>query len=301
VTTTAAATRAVQSAAVAAGKAARADGPRRRRGSTTGRLNPASSLGLGVTVLWLSIVVLLPLSAVVGQGFGSGLATFWSTISGRLARDAIILTVVVSLLVALMNAVMGTVIAWVLVRDEFRGKRLVEIIIDVPFALPTIVAGVVMLALYGGDSPVGIHLVGTRAGIFVALLFVTLPFTVRAVQPVLIDLDRDVEEAAASLGAGPFATFRRVVLPAILPALLTGTALAFARALGEYGSIVLISSNLPYKTEIASYYIYSKIQDADDPTRSLHQASAVAVVLLLASALVLVVLEILQRRVARRG
>jgi sulfate transport system permease protein len=189
----------------------------------------------------------------------------------------------------------------VLVRDDFPGKRLVEVVIDVPFALPTIVAGLVMLSLYGGDSPVGIHLVGTRIGIVIALLFVTLPFTVRTVQPVLIDLDRDVEEAAASLGAGPVTTFRRVVLPAILPALLSGAALAFARALGEYGSVVLISSNLPFKTEIAASFIYAKIQDADNPEASLQQAAAVATVLLLASALVLVVLELVQRRVARRA
>ncbi|MCW2529746.1 MAG: Sulfate transport system permease protein [Pseudonocardiales bacterium] len=273
---------------------------RRRKNSSLPPLSGASGLGLGVILLWLSIVVLLPLAAVVGKGFNDGIGGFFDAITSREARTALTLTLIISFAVAVINAVMGTVIAWVLVRDEFPGKRLVEVVIDVPFALPTIVAGLVMLSLYGGDSPVGIHLVGTRIGIVVALLFVTLPFTVRTVQPVLIDLDRDVEEAAASLGAGPFTTFRRVVLPAILPALLSGAALAFARALGEYGSVVLISSNLPFKTEIASSFIYAKIQDADNPEASLQQAAAVATLLLLASALVLVILELVQRRVARR-
>ena len=274
---------------------------RRRRKSSLPGLNPASGIGLGVTLLWLSVVVLLPLAAVVGKGFGEGLGGFVDAVTAREPRDALILTLAISLAVALVNAVMGTIIAWVLVRDDFPGRRLVEVVIDVPFALPTIVAGLVMLTLYGGGSPVGIHLVGTRTGIVIALLFVTLPFTVRTVQPVLIDLDRDVEDAAASLGAGPFTTFRRIVLPAILPAVLSGTALAFARALGEYGSVVLISSNLPFKTEIAASFIYAKIQDADNPEHSLQQAAAVATLLLLASALVLVALELVQRRVARRG
>jgi sulfate transport system permease protein len=284
-----------------AGVALAAPVRRRRKNSSLPPLSGASGLGLGVILLWLSIVVLLPLAAVVGKGFNDGIGGFFDAITSREARTALTLTLIISFAVAVINAVMGTIIAWVLVRDDFPGKRLVEVVIDVPFALPTIVAGLVMLSLYGGDSPVGIHLVGTRIGIVVALLFVTLPFTVRTVQPVLIDLDRDVEEAAASLGAGPFTTFRRVVLPAILPALLSGAALAFARALGEYGSVVLISSNLPFKTEIAASFIYAKIQDADNPEASLQQAAAVATVLLLASALVLVILELVQRRVARRG
>jgi sulfate/thiosulfate transport system permease protein len=176
-----------------------------------------------------------------------------------------------------------------------------EVVIDVPFALPTIVAGLVMLTLYGGSSPIGVHLVGTRTGLFVALLFVTLPFTVRTVQPVLLDLDREAEQAATSLGAGPTVVFGRIVLPALLPAILSGTALSFARALGEYGSVVLISSNLPFKTQIASSIIYGKLQDADHPVASVRAASAIAAVLLLASALVLIALETIQHRVARRG
>ncbi|SOD74157.1 sulfate transport system permease protein [Jatrophihabitans sp. GAS493] len=275
---------------------------RRKSHSTeSSRLRLGSGLGLGIAVLWLSLVVLLPLAAVVGKGFSDGWQGFWDAITSPEVLSAFRLTVGLSLGVAVVNAVMGTLIAWVLVRDSFPGQRVVAVVIDVPFALPTIVAGLVMLTLYGGDSPIGVHLVGTRVGIFVALLFVTLPFTVRTVQPVLIDMDQDVEEAAASLGAGPFTVFRRVVLPSILPAILAGTSLSFARALGEYGSIVLISSNLPFKTEIASAIIYGKLQDADNPTQSVREAAAIATLLLLASAVVLILLEIVQRRVNRRG
>jgi len=251
--------------------------------------------------MWLSLLVLLPLAAVTAKAFGGGWHGFYAAISDREAVAALELTVGLSIAVALVNAVMGTLIAWVLVREPFPGQRLVEMVIDVPFALPTIVAGLVMLTLYGAESPADVHLVGTRAGIFVALLFVTLPFTVRTVQPVLMDMDRDVEEAAASLGAEPLTVFRRVVLPSILPAALSGTSLAFARALGEYGSVVLISSNLPFKTEIASALIYGKLQDAEDPTTSVRAAASIATVLLAISALVLVLMELVQRRVARRG
>jgi sulfate transport system permease protein len=189
----------------------------------------------------------------------------------------------------------------VLVRRRFPGVGIFEMVIDIPFALPTIVAGLVMLTLYNADSPVGITLVGTRTGLLVTLLFVTLPFTVRTVQPVLLAIERDVEEAAASLGAGPVATFRRVILPQILPAIVSGAVLSFARALGEYGSLVLISSNLPFQTEIASSVIYGKLQDADNAGRSTQQASAIAAILLGASAVVLIVADVLQRRESRRG
>jgi sulfate transport system permease protein len=269
--------------------------------SDTQRLRPVSSTGLGVVVIWLSLLVLLPLAAVVGKAFGSGWHDFADALTNRENLAALRLTIGLSFAVAVVNAVMGTLVAWVLVRDQFPGKRIFELVIDLPFALPTIVAGVVLLSLYGGDSPVGIHLVGTRWGIFVALLFVTLPFSVRTAQPVLLDLDRDVEEAAASLGAGPLTVFRRVILPAILPAVLSGAALSFARALGEYGSVVLISSNLPFKTEIASSIIYGKLQDADNAAASEQQAAAIATILLVASAIVLIALELTRRRVGRRG
>jgi sulfate transport system permease protein len=264
-------------------------------------LGSASASSLGVIVLWMSLLVLLPLAAVLGKAFGSGWHGFTAAVTQPATASAIKLTVVLAVLVAIVNCVMGTLVAWVLVRERFRGSSLLEFVIDIPFALPTIVAGLVMLALYGGDHPFGPYLVGTRTGLFVTLLFVTLPFTVRTVQPVLLDLDRDAEQAAASLGASAPSVFRRIVLPQVLPAMASGAALSFARALGEYGSIVLISSNLPFKTEIASSIIYGKLQDADHPARSTQQAAAIAALLLLASAIVLVILDLLQRRVARRG
>jgi sulfate transport system permease protein len=263
------------------------------------RLGSGSGLSLGVVVTWLSLVVMLPLAAVVGKAFGSGWPSFYDTVTNSETAAALRLTVGLALGAAAVNAVMGTLVAWVLVRERFAGAGAVEMVIDLPFALPTIVAGLVLLGLYGPNSPVHLNLVGSRIGLFVALLFVTLPFTVRAVQPVLLDLDRDAEQAAASLGAGPLTTFRRIVLPPLLPAIMSGAALSFARALGEYGSLVLISSNIPFKTEFAAALIYGKYQSTDiDGTR---QAAAVASVLLLASAIVLAVLAALQRRLVRRG
>ena len=182
----------------------------------------------------------------------------------------------------IVNAIFGTLIAWVLVRDEFPGKRIVNALIDLPFALPTIVIGLVLLALYGSGSPLGIDVAFTRASIALALLFVTLPFVVRSVQPVLIELDRSMEEAAASLGAGPLTVLRRIVLPALTPAIVSGVALSFARAVGEFGSLVLITGNLPFKTEVGSVYIFGQIQDENLPA-----AAAVSVVLLLAALIVL--------------
>ncbi len=168
-------------------------------------------------VLWLSLIVLLPLSAVVAKSLDGGVGAFWDAVSSRQAVDALRFTLLVSFAVALVNAVAGTLIAWVLVRDSFPGKRFVNALIDLPFALPTIVAGIVLLALYGHDSPVGIDVAFTRGAVALALLFVTLPFVVRSVQPVLIELDRDMEEAAASLGASGWTTFRRIVLPNLGP------------------------------------------------------------------------------------
>src|SRR3954447_18682717 len=210
--------------------------PRRRpRPVSSGRLTPVSGLGLGIGVLWLSLIVLVPIAAIVVTSFQGGAATFWSTVTATEAMDTLRLTVGEALLATVVNAGFGTLIAWVLDRDRFVGKRLIEVVIDIPFALPTIVAGLVLISLYGPQSPFGLHLSGTRQGIFVALLFVTLPFVVRSVQSVLIEMDTDVEEAAASLGAGGFTVFRRIILPTLAPAILAGSALAFARALGEYG------------------------------------------------------------------
>jgi sulfate transport system permease protein len=260
------------------------------------RLRAGSAAGLGAAVVWLSLLVLLPLAAVVVKASGVGWSGLVDALTGREARSALVFTVTSAALVSLVNAVMGTLVAWVLVRDRFWGKRLVEVVIDIPFALPTIVAGLVVLTLYGSSSPIGINWYATKPGVIVALLFVTLPFVVRTVQPVLLALETDVEQAAASLGASPVTIFRRIVLPAIVPAIASGTALAFARAMGEYGSVVLISGGLQYKTEVSSMYVYSQLQDGD-----LAAASATATVLLIVSLIVLILLELLQRRAARRG
>ena len=183
---------------------------------------------------------------------------------------------------AAINAVAGTLIAWVLVRDEFRGKGIVNSLIDLPFALPTIVAGLTLLALYGPKGPVGIDVAYTRTAVILALLFVTLPFVVRAVQPVLMELDKEMEEAAASLGAGNLTIFRRVILPNLTPAILAGVALAFARSVGEFGSLVLITGNLPFNTEVASVFIFGQIE-----SDRVVGAAAVSVVLLAISFVVL--------------
>jgi sulfate transport system permease protein len=254
-----------------------------------------AGLVLGVGVIWLSLLVLIPLSAVVWNAGGDGWSGFWSAVTQREALDALRLTVLSSLAVSAINAVMGTLLAWVLVRDPFPGRRLVEIVIDIPFALPTIVAGLVLLALYGPTSPLGIDLLGSQRAIAFALLFVTVPFVVRTVQPVLMSLDTEAEQAAKSLGASGFTTFRRIVLPAILPAIASGTALAFARAMGEYGSVLLISGGVLH-AEVSSMYAFKQIQNFDYTG-----AAATATVLLVVSLVVIVSLDVLQRRVARRG
>jgi sulfate transport system permease protein len=245
------------------------------------------SLGLGVATLWLSVIVLLPLAAVVAKSFEGGLSGFWDAIT---ALAALTLTVAVSALVAVIDVSTGTLIAWVLVRDEFRGKNLVNAIIDLPFALPTIVASIVLLALYGPHSPIGLDLYATRPALVVALLFVTLPFVVRSVQPVLMEVDREAEEAAASLGAGGWTCFRRIILPALRPALLGGAGLAFARAIGEFGSVVLIGGGIPRDTEVASQYIAKQVE-IDRPA----SAAAVSVALLFISFAVLFVLRRVRR------
>jgi sulfate transport system permease protein len=244
----------------------------------------------GVVLTWLSIIVLIPLGAVVFRSFDEGLGAFWSAIEQPEAVAAIKLTVVASLIIVAINAVMGTMIAWVLVRDEFRGKKIVNSIIDLPFALPTIVAGLTLLALYGNDSPIGVNITYTRVAVVLALLFVTLPFVVRAVQPVLHELDEEMEEAAASLGASNFKIFRSIVLPNLTPAIIAGCALAFARAIGEFGSLVLITGNIPFDTEVASVYIFGRIE-SDNTTA----AAAVAVLLLFIAVAVLFALNLFGR------
>jgi sulfate/thiosulfate transport system permease protein len=249
----------------------------------------SGALALGIVTVWLSVIVVLPLAAVVVRSTDGGLDAFWSSVSSRQAVSALRFTLLVSLVVAAINAAAGTLIAWVLVRDEFPGKRAVNAIIDLPFALPTIVAGLILLALYGPTSPAGINVAYTQTAVALALLFVTLPFVVRSVQPVLIELDREMEEAATSLGASPATVFRRIILPNLVPAILSGSALAFARAVGEFGSLVLISGNIPFHTQVASVYVFKQLE-SDNPVG----AAAVSVVLLVLSLVVLIGLRALE-------
>ena len=243
---------------------------------------------------YLSVIALIPLSAVVLKSTEKGLDGFWTSISNPQAWAALKLTLITSVIVVIVNAIVGTVIAWVLVRDEFRGKSLMNSIIDLPFALPTIVAGLTLLAIYGPRGPFGIDVAFTRFAIVLALLFVTLPFVVRAVQPVLIELDREVEQAAESLGASKWVTFTRVILPALYPAIIAGCGLAFARAVGEFGSLVLITGNIPFKTQAASVFIFSQVE-----SDNISGAAAVSVLLLVISFVVLLGFGWLSRKAVR--
>jgi sulfate transport system permease protein len=266
------------------GRAAVAD---RRAGSTPALVGAAS--------IWLSVIVLLPLAAIVWQSGKGGWSAFASAITSSAALESFRVTLTVAVGVTIVNAFFGLLVAWVLTRDRFAGKRLIDAVIDLPFALPTIVASLVMLALYGPGSPVKLHLQHTKWGIGVALLFVTLPFVVRTVQPVLLELDRETEEAAASLGATNPVIFVRVILPALLPALLTGAGLAFSRAIGEFGSVVLIGGAIPGETEVSSQWIRTLIEN-DDRTG----AAAISIVLLVVSFVVLFVLRVVGSRAAKR-
>lgn len=253
------------------------------------------SVRVGMAVVWLSVIVLLPLAAIVWQAAGGGWRAFWLAVSSHAAMESFRVTLTISTAVTVINLVFGLLIAWVLVRDDFAGKRIVDAIIDLPFALPTIVASLVMLALYGNNSPVGLHFQHTATGVGVALAFVTLPFVVRAVQPVLLEIDRETEEAAASLGANGAKIFTSVVLPSLTPALLSGAGLAFSRAIGEFGSVVLIGGAVPGKTEVSSQWIRTLIEN-DDRTG----AAAISVVLLLISFIVLLILRVVGARAAKR-
>jgi sulfate transport system permease protein len=247
-------------------------------------------------LLWFSLLVLIPLTAVLVQASAGGWSTYWNALTSPQTLAALELTVGQAVLVTAVNVVIGTAIAWVLVRDHFLGKRVLEVVIDIPFALPTIVAGLVLLSLYGPSSPLGLNWANTRIAVFLAFLFVTLPFIVRTVEPVLIELEPEVEEAAASLGASRFTTFRLIILPSLAPAITSGAALSFARAISEYGSLVLLSGNLPYSTEVASVRILSFVEGD-----KLTEAAAVASILLVVALVVIVALDLLSRRVARYG
>ena len=231
---------------------------------------------------FLSVVVLLPIAALVWTSGKHGRHELWSVVSAPEAVAALKLTFGAAVVVSAINAVLGTITAWVLVRDDFAGKSLMNAVIDLPFALPTIVGGLTLLTLYGPRSPLGLNVAFTRTAIVLALLFETLPFVVRTVQPVLHELELEAEEAARSLGAGEARVFRSIVLPNILPGILSGVALAFARAVGEIGAIVLISGNLPFKTEVAAVFVFNHIQSGDE-----NGASAVALVMLVAAFLLL--------------
>ncbi|WP_370248316.1 sulfate ABC transporter permease subunit CysT [Nocardioides sp.] len=271
--------------------------PARTRASGGGQpLGGGSALALGLAMIWFSLLVLIPLTAIVISASERGFGGYWDTITAPQTLAAVRLTVGQALFVTAINVVMGTIIAWVLVRDRFFGKRVLDVIIDIPFALPTIVAGLVLLGLYGPDSPLGLDWAYSSKAVFLALAFVTLPFVVRTVQPVLAELEGDVEEAAASLGASKATIVRRIILPSLTPAIAAGAALSFARAIAEYGSLVLLSGNKPFSTEVVSVRVLTFIENG-----STSSAAALASLMLLVALVVIVALDLIQRRVSRRG
>jgi sulfate/thiosulfate transport system permease protein len=247
-----------------------------------------ASAAPGIAVTYLSLVVLLPLAALFWHAKEGGWGDFWGALTSPDAVAAIKLTVAASLIVVVVNAAFGTLVAWVLVRDDFRGKGAINSIIDLPFALPTIVAGLTLLTLYGPSSPIGVNVAYTRTAIVLALLFETLPFVIRSVQPVLIELDTEMEEAARSLGATAPTVFRRIILPNLLPAILSGGALAFARAMGEFGSVVMLSGNIPFKTQVASVLIFGDIQSDRSTTAAALSIGLLAIALFVLSSMTLI-------------
>jgi sulfate transport system permease protein len=271
--------------------------------SASRRVLPGFHLALGFTVLYLSLIVLLPLSALVFKTLTMSWDAFWNTVSSPRVLAAYRLTFGASLVAAMINAVFGTVLAWVLVRYDFPGKRLLDALIDLPFALPTAVAGIALTALYASTgwigsllAPYDIKVAFTPLGVAVALVFIGLPFVVRTLQPVLEESERELEEAAACLGATRLQTFTQVIFPTILPALLTGFALAFARSLGEYGSVIFIAGNMPMVSEIVPLLIVTKLEQYDYAG-----ATAIAVVMLAASFAMLLTINLLQAWVRNHG
>ena len=274
-------------------------GPRRRPRRTL----PGFGLGLGITLAYLGVLVLIPLSTVVLKTSSMSASALWATISSDRALASYGLSLGAALLAAAINVVFGVLLAWVLVRYELPGRRLIDALIDLPFALPTAVAGIALTATWAPTGWLGKHLAAlgiqgaySRTGVVIALTFIGLPFVVRTVQPVLATLDPRVEEAAATLGASRWQTFTRVTLPALRPAIVTGAALAFARALGEYGSVVFMSGNMPMKTEITPLLIMTKLEQFD-----YQGATALALVMLTASFTILIVINGLQWRGKRRA
>ena len=269
----------------------------RKRSRASRRVLPGFGLSMGITVTYLTLLVLIPLSAVFIRSSGMGWEEFWSAVTGRQVVASYKVTFGISFLAAATNAVFGSIVAWILTRYRFPGRRIFDALVDLPFALPTAVAGIALTALYARNGwlgqffyPLGIETAYSQVGIFIALTFIGLPFVVRTLQPVLEDLDTEVEEAGASLGAGRAQVFLQIILPALLPALLTGFALAFARAIGEYGSVIFISGNIPLRTEITPLVIVKFLENYQYP-----QATAVACVMLVASFALLFVINLLQR------
>ncbi|HYU41814.1 MAG TPA: sulfate ABC transporter permease subunit CysT [Vicinamibacteria bacterium] len=261
------------------------------------RVLPGFSLSLGYTVFYLTVLVLLPIVACVSKAATLTFDQFWAAVWTERTRAAYLLTFGTSLVAAAVNVLLGLLVAWVLVRYRFPGRRLMDSLIDLPLALPTAVGGLVYASLYAKKGwlgqylvPLGIQAAYSRLAIVLVLVFIGLPFVVRTVQPVLEDLDPEAEEAAASLGATRWQSFRRVILPPLYPALLTGFALAFARSLGEYGSVVFVSGNMPYKTEIAPVLIVARLQEF-----AYGEATAIAVVLLAISFAMLLLINLLER------
>jgi sulfate transport system permease protein len=260
------------------------------------RVLPGFKLTLGFTLFYLGLIVLIPLGAVFWKTASLTWPQFWQTITMPTAMASYRLTFGASFCAALVNVVFGLIVAWVLVRYEFFGKKIVDALVDLPFALPTAVAGITLAALYSDHgwvgqllSPLGIKVANTQLGIFIALTFIGLPFIVRTVQPILEDLDPELEEAASSLGASRWQVFWRVILPMLTPALLTGFALAFARALGEYGSVIFIAGNIPMKTQITPVIIMGELDMFD-----YGKATAIAVVMLVVSFVLLLSINVLQ-------
>ncbi|HTP98389.1 MAG TPA: sulfate ABC transporter permease subunit CysT [Casimicrobiaceae bacterium] len=263
---------------------------------------PGFGLSLGITLVYLSLVVLIPLSAAFIKTTSLGWPAFWAAVSAPRVVASYRLTFGASLAAALVNAVFGLLVAWVLVRYRFPGRRLVDAMVDLPFALPTAVAGIALAGLFAPNGwfgtrldPLGIKVAFTPLGVFVALTFIGLPFVVRTVQPVLEELPRELEDAAATLGAGPLAVFRRVIFPVVLPALITGFTLAFARAIGEYGSVIFIAGNMPMVSEITPLIIITKLEQYDYAG-----ATAVATVMLVVSFVLLLAINALQAWTRKR-
>lgn len=267
-----------------------------RRPARRAEIGSATALR-AIAVGYIGFMIALPIAALTLRAFGDGLDVFWRNLARPDALYSLRLTLLVAFIMVVVNVVMGTLMAWVLVRYKFPGQSLVNALIDLPFAIPTVVTGLMLVVLYGPQSAVGsfltsngVEVIYAKPGIVLALLFVTLPFVVRSVQPVLMGLDKEMEEAAATLGANRWVVFRKVIVPSILPAVLTGAALSFSRAIGEFGSVVIVAGNIPMRTQVASVFIYGEVE-SDNPQGAL----GVSVLLLALSLVVLVALHLLQR------